>query len=112
MSGIREERSHVWYFGGHTCPDTSFASGSKYSFLVLDVGFEVHSGRDCDNNRDLADMDGSDLEACKQWCAANNQCGGFVQFIGSCWFKYSDCKDRMYPRTNFGGANTFLKITY
>ena len=45
--------------------------------------FELHSGRDYDNGRDLASMGGSDLEACRQWCAGNNQCGGFVQFIGS-----------------------------
>ena len=117
-SGIREGRSHDWYPAREVpCPiqgDASFAAGSKYSFFFLDMGFELHSGRDCDNGRDLAGIGGSDLEACRQWCAGNKQCGGFVQFIGSCWFKYSTCKDRIYTRTDPGGwtANTFVKITY
>ena len=51
---------------GVPCPNSSFATGSKYYFFFLDMEFELHSGRDCDNGRDLASMGGSDLEACKQ----------------------------------------------
>ena len=44
-----------------------------------------HQDSDCLYGNDLYDMkDTSDAEPCKEWCACNEQCGGFVH-SGNCY---------------------------
>ena len=59
-----------------------------------DTVFVEHTDIDCLHGDDLDNMAStSDVEPCKEWCARNEVCGGFVVGYGKCSFKSLEWKD-------------------
>ena len=48
----------------------------------------------------------TDNQHCKDWCASQDDCGGFTLLHGTCHFKGSDCKDEI---SSLFGAVLYLK---
>ena len=81
----------------------------KISFPVVEFQYIRREGMGCLKGVDLAVLDtnrASDYENCKQWCADNSDCGGFVIGIWNvCFFKATTCIGNLVE----DGVNLYLK---
>ena len=71
--------------------------------------YTKYPGKDCSYASDIHSMPGdihTDNQACKDWCDASVNCGGFA-YNGWCWFKDTTCFSNIYEG---GSGNPTLYI--
>ena len=79
-------------------------------FVFVEYQYIRRETTDCITGYDLFVLSGdsaSDNEHCKQWCADNNDCGGFTVWSGDCFFKNQNCAADLHPQP---GSTVYLKL--